>query len=303
MTATTAPGSFEERVPLLLWPAGAPGSTHLALTETITERSKDPSRQDRIVTGITQPTLTMFAPARPNGAALVIASGGAYQRQVLDKEGSEVAQLLAPEGVTVFLLRYRLPAEGHQQPSDVPLQDAQRAVRLVRSRAKQFGVDPGRIGILGFSAGGHLAASLAVGFAERVYAPRDAIDAASARPDYVILLYPVISMLGPLAHAESKQRLLGEHPSQALATARSPERHVTLSTPPTLLILTDDDTAVSPLNSIAFYDSLHRAGISVEMHVYPRGGHGFGIRGAQGQSVAEWPRVMARWLAALGVTK
>src|SRR5215471_15139802 len=158
-----------ELEPIPLWPDTAPGSGRLALNETITDRSSDSSRPDRIVTGITQPTLTLYAAQRPNGAALIVASGGGYVREVLDKEGSEVARWFAPRGITVFLLKYRLPGEGHDQRSDVPLEDAERAVRVVRSKASQFGIDPSRVGMMDFSAGGHVAASLAARFSDKVY--------------------------------------------------------------------------------------------------------------------------------------
>lgn len=298
-TAAVA-ASVTERDPILLWPDSAPGSGGLALMETITERSTDRSKPDRVVTGITQPSITPFLPPHPNGAALIVASGGGYVREVLDKEGSEVARWFAPRGVTVFLLKYRLPGEGHDQRSDVPLEDAERAVRIVRSKANQFGVDPSRIGVMGFSAGGHLAASLGARFADKVYEAVDEIDAQSDRPDYLVLLYPVISMEASLAHGTSRRALLGENPTAEAIVGYSPDKTVGPFAPPTLLILADDDQSVPPENSIRYYEALHRAGVPAELHIFFQGEHGFGIRAAQGMPVAAWPEIAWKWLAATG---
>jgi len=290
-----------EQDPIPLWPDTAPGSGRLALNETITDRSSDSSRPDRIVTGITQPTLTLYAAPHPNGAALIVASGGGYVREVLDKEGSEVARWFAPRGVSVFLLKYRLPGEGHDDGKDAPLQDAQRAVRLLRSKAPHLGIDPTRIGVMGFSAGGHLAASLGARFGDKVYETMDEIDSASARPDYLILLYPVISMENPMAHGSSRRALLGENPSPDLISAYSADKRVGPFAPPTLLILADDDQSVPPENSLLYYQALHRAGVPAELHIYQQGKHGFGLRGTAGLPVAEWPEVAWRWMAAVGM--
>ena len=292
-----------------LWPGAAPGSSALALTESVTERSKDPRQQDRFVTGLLRPRLLWIkaekvrAPApnpEPSGVALIIAPGGGYVREVLDKEGFETARWLAARGISSFVLLYRLPGEGHQQRADVPLQDAQRAVRLLRGRAREFGIDPRRIGVLGFSAGGHVAASVATRFDAKVYQPVDSLDALSARPDFSILLYAVVSLDPAIAHAGSRQALLGEAPSATEIRQYSAENNVTAATPPTLLILTDDDTSVVPANSLRYYEALHRLSVPVELHIYARGKHGFGIRGARGLPVAAWPDVAWSWLSASG---
>ncbi|HEY3592581.1 MAG TPA: alpha/beta hydrolase [Polyangiaceae bacterium] len=301
ITSDVSVSAVSERSAIPLWPGPAPGSARLNLKETITERSTDKSKPDRIVTGITQPTLTPFVPPRPNGSALIVASGGGYVREVLDKEGSEVARWFAPRGMTVFLFKYRLPGEGHEQGRDVPLQDAQRAVRMVRSQCSQFGVDPSRIGMMGFSAGGHVAASLGARFADKVYDPVDEIDGQSARPDFLILLYPVVSMEEGLAHGGSRRALLGDNPTAEQIAAYSPDKAVGPFAPPTLLILADDDQSVSPENSLRYYSALHRAGVSAEMHIYSQGKHGFGIRAARGMPVAEWPVVAWKWMAASGI--
>ncbi len=291
-----------DRQEILLWPATPPGSDGVKLEEKTQERSKDPANPDRAVTGVTKPSLTAFVPARPNGAALIVASGGGYERQVIDKEGMEVARAFVPRGVTVFLLKYRLPAEGHENGRDVPLQDAQRSVRLVRANAAKWGIDPARIGVMGFSAGGHLAAYVGARFMTKVYDPTDEIDRmTSPRPDYVILLYAVVSMDDGVTHAGSKRALIGPTPSKAAVAAYSADLHVGVQTPRTLLVLADDDTAVPPENSIRYYQALKRAGVPAEMHVFARGGHGFGIKKAAGLPVGDWPKLALDWMATGGL--
>ncbi|HEY4106346.1 MAG TPA: alpha/beta hydrolase, partial [Polyangiaceae bacterium] len=262
-----------------LWPGDAPGSAHVTVTETVEDRSTDPKKPDRAVHGIRVPTLTAFLPKQPNGASLIIAPGGGYVREVIDKEGSEVGAWFAERGVTVFVLKYRLPGEGHEHASWVPLQDAQRAVRVVRAQAASWQLDPARIGFLGFSAGGHVAASLGTEFARKVYEPLDASDALSARPDFLLLLYPVVSMQDPVAHQGSKHALLGAHPSAVDSALHSCDLHVQSTSPPTFLALADDDHSVLPENSLRFYQALKRAQVRAELHVYLHGGHGFALRG------------------------
>jgi acetyl esterase/lipase len=293
-------GVEPDAIEVPLWPGVAPGSQGLALKESITERSQDPQLRDRFVAGVRRPRLLVFRATKPNGTAVIIMPGGGYVREVLDKEGFESARWLAARGVSAFVLVYRLPGEGHAQRADVPLQDAQRAVRLVRGRAREFGLDAHRIGVLGFSAGGHVAASVATRFDAQVYAALDALDAGSARPDFSILLYPVISMDPSIAHGGSRQALLGETPSASDVAKYSLENAVTAATPPTLLILADDDAAVPPENSLRYYSALHRSGVPVDLHIYARGKHGFGIRLAQDLPVGNWPEVAWTWLSASG---
>jgi acetyl esterase/lipase len=291
------PGTTE----LSLWPGVAPGSQQLGLREGVTERSKDPEQRDRFVAGVLRPRLVVFRAAKPNGTGVIIAPGGSYVRTVLDKEGFETARWLAARGVSAFVLLYRLPGEGHAQRADVPLQDAQRAVRLVRGRARSFGLDAQRIGFLGFSAGGHVAASVATRFDAAVYAPVDGLDAGSARPDFSILLYPVISMEAGVGHGGSRQALLGDAPGAAMIARYSLEHAVTPGTPPTLLIATGDDAVVLPENSLRYYSALQRQGVPAELHVFARGQHGFGIRRARGLPVGNWPELARTWLTASGL--
>lgn len=285
---------------IALWPGVAPGSAAVTLKESITERSTDPQVHDRFIGGVTRPRLLVFRAAKPNGTGVIITPGGGYGRTVLDKEGFETARWLAARGVSAFVLIYRLPGEGHAQRADVPLQDAQRAVRLVRGRAGELGLDVQRVGFLGFSAGGHVAASAATRFDAKVYAPVDALDASSARPDFSILIYPVISMDASISHGGSRRALLGETPSATALATYSLENAVTAGTPPTLLILADDDSVVLPEHSLRYYSALHRNGVPAELHIFARGKHGFGIRGAQGLPIGNWPDVAWTWLGASG---
>jgi acetyl esterase/lipase len=295
--ARAEPGSSAE---IALWPGVAPGSEGLALEEQITERSQDPAVPDRIRTAISRPRLIQFRARRASGVGVIIAPGGGYVREVLDKEGFETARWLAARGVDAFVLVYRLPSEGHQRAADVPLQDAQRAVRLLRGSAKALGLDARRIGFLGFSAGGHLAASVSTRFDAKVYAPVDALDRESARPDFSILLYPVIDMEAAAAHAGSRRALLGEAPSPAAIASYSAQNGVTAATPPTLLVLASDDAAVLPANSLRYYEALQRNGVAAELHIFAQGKHGFGIRGAKGLPAGNWPELAWGWLRASG---
>ncbi|HSD38292.1 MAG TPA: alpha/beta hydrolase [Rhodocyclaceae bacterium] len=283
-----------------LWPGAAPGSAALSFDEVLEERSPDTSAFfDRAITRVLRPRLAVFHPERPNGAAVLLAPGGGYQRVVWDKEGVDVARWLMGLGVTVCVLVYRLPAEGHENGRDVPLQDAQRAMRLVRQHAAEWGVDAERVGAMGFSAGGHVISSLATGFERAVYAQVDAADALSARPDFVVLGYPVISMDMGIAHAGSRQNLLGGDPDAApdAATLKafSSDECVSAATPETFILLPDDDAAVPPENSIRYYLALRRAGVKAELHVFRDGGHGFGIRLATGP-VSVWTTLCENWL-------
>ncbi len=280
-----------------LWPGTAPGSAKLTITEKITERSTDPAKHDRIYTQIVQPTLEIYRPASPNGAAVIVAPGGGYERVVIDKEGRDTAAWLNSVGVTAFVLKYRLPDEGHEHGRDVPLQDAQRAVRVVRAHAAAWGLDAARVGFLGYSAGGHLAASVAF-FADRiVYAPVDAADALSARPDFVILGYAAAGNKGP-----RPATLDGLTPRQQLMWEYRIEATPGVTYPPAFLLQADDDPAVNPLDAVAIYAALKQAGTPAELHLFRRGGHGFGIRDAQGP-IARWPALCADWLKEIGVLR
>jgi acetyl esterase/lipase len=286
-----------------LWPGMAPGSEASPARPTIVERSPTPFRPDRALTGVLTPSLTVVLPERPNGVAVIVAPGGSYSRIVLDKEGYEVAKWLCPLGVTVFLLTYRLPAEGHQNGADVPVQDGQRAVRMVRAHAAQWGLDPGRIGFLGFSAAGHLGASLVANFDRPLVPAVDHIGRTSARPDFAVLAYPVVSMEAEIAHMDSRANLIGAAPSAELVVRHSPDRHVSSSAPPVFIVAADDDAVVPAENSVRLYLAMKRAGVAAELHVFKDGGHGFSLEHAGCLPVAGWPRLCEAWMARIGVSK
>jgi acetyl esterase/lipase len=283
-------------VEIPLWPQAAPGSENLALSEAWEERSSDvASFHDRAITSIAQPRLAVFRPARPNGLAMLVVPGGGYQRVVWDKEGVDVAAWLNAMGITVCVLIYRLPHEGHNAGFQVPLQDAQRAMRVIRRHAAAWGVDAERVGAMGFSAGGHVVASLSTAFDRKVYDAQDEDDTLSARPDFSVLVYPVVSMDAVIAHAGSRDRLLGSSPDASLLKAYSCEECVSAETPESFIVLPDDDAAVPPENGVRYYLALRHAGVKAELHVFRNGGHGFGIRLASGP-VAAWTSLCESWL-------
>jgi len=292
-TPALAQGSNPSEV-MKLWPGRPPGAPAVLPITKITDRAATSGFQDRYATDIGEPLMTVFRPARPNGAAALIAPGGGYIRVVIDKEGFEIARRLAEAGVTCFVLRYRLPKEGWANPSDVPLQDAQRAVRLIR--AGGFA----RVLVLGCSAGGHVAASLATGHARQVYAPVDAADRQPARPDLSMLLYPVIDMARPFAHAGSREALLGPSPTSDAEAKYSLQGQVTADTPPTFLVHAADDASVPVENALAYLAALRAAKVPAEAHLFEEGGHGFGIRLAQGKPCAAWPDLLVSWLGRRG---
>ncbi|HWA24817.1 MAG TPA: alpha/beta hydrolase [Lacunisphaera sp.] len=280
-----------------LWPGAAPGSEKLTITEQITERSADPAKPDRIYTQIVTPSLAVRRPEKPNGVAVIVAPGGGYQRIVIDKEGPDTSAWLNRLGVTVFVLKYRLPGEGHEHGKDVALQDAQRAMRVIRAHAAEWGLDASRVGFCGYSAGGHLAASLEFFFDRRIYAPVDAADQLSARPDFSILGYAAAG-----ARGTRPASLDGLTPRQQLDWDYKIEAQPGVTPPPTFILQADDDPTVNPQNAAVIYLALKQSGTPTEMHVFKRGGHGFGIRDAKGP-VAHWPDLCAGWMNEIGVLK
>jgi len=295
------PGPRDPRETIDLWPNGAPGMPAVPPVETVDERSKDPQLADRAVHGITRPRLVVFRPDRPNGTAVLLFPGGGYRWVVVDKEGYEMGRWLAARGFTAFVLFYRLPGERWGAGPDVALSDAQRAMRILRSRAGHYGIRPDRVVAMGFSAGGHLCGDLATRFDAPTYAAVDAADRLSARPDGAALLYAVQSMTLPVAHAGSRMQLLGEHAGPALERAHTPARNVTARTPPCFLLHAEDDPSVPVENTLEMRAALRAAGVLAETHLFPEGGHGFGLRLAAGKPVATWPDLFRRWAEARGL--
>jgi len=285
---------------IVIWgDAHAPGSELVAdrLREVVTERSATPHIiRDRMVVGITRPRLLVFRPQRPNGTAMLMLPGGGYQRVVIDKEGIESAERFNEAGVTVFILLYRLPHEGHENGADVPLQDAQRSLRLIRSLANDYQLDPDRVGVIGFSAGGHLAGSISTRFDADVYALRDAADAISARPAFSVLAYPVARMSGPAVHEGSRDRLIGAAPEAETVAIYDIAEAARPDAPPIFLFHAADDEAVPVANALDVFAANRAAGVEAELHVFSEGGHGFGIRFAEGLPIEVWPDLVLAWL-------
>ncbi|WP_375270724.1 alpha/beta hydrolase [Sphingomonas sp.] len=278
---------------LALWPNDPPGAPSQLPKAKIADQSKRAGFTDRWVSGIARPSLMVRRAAAPNGTAVLLVPGGGYGFLAIDNEGEEQARWLNAIGVTCFILSCRLPGEGWSDRARVPLQDAQRAMRVIRSRASSYGVDAARVAVLGFSAGGHLAGSLATRFAEQSYARVDAADQLSARPDMAGLVYPVVSMAAPFTHAGSRDNLLGTDADQASRRRASVELHVAETTPPMFLAHASDDDLVPIANSLALYRAMldqHRA---VEFHGFDQGGHGFGTRLPKTVPASAWPTLFA----------
>lgn len=283
------PPAWDAAEEWILWPAGAPGLANYA---PLPDRAGWPGS---FLKSTTAPSLRLWRPVTPNGRAVLVIPGGGYRFVSIANEGVEIAEKFAAAGYVVAVLNYRLPGEGWADRADTPLQDAQRAIRLLRRKASELGVQTDQIAIMGFSAGGHLAASLATAYQERIYEPVDSADDEQARPDAAILIYPVLSMKPPLAHAGSRDLLLGPGPPESLVHQRSPVEHVDDMTPPTFLVHAMDDATVSPDNALAWFAAARLAGRPVEAHYFQEGGHGFGL-GVPGSSSALWADLSLAWL-------
>jgi acetyl esterase/lipase len=247
---------------------------------------------------VSHPKLQVFLPAagKATGAAVVVCPGGGYLHLAFTHEGTDVAKMLNDMGIAAFVLKYRLPNDETMVDKSIgPLQDAQRAIQLVRQRAGEWGVDPAKVGIMGFSAGGHLASTAGTHFDQAVIGNPGNI---SLRPDFMILLYPVISFEDSIAHRGSRDNLIGLNPDAALVRKYSNELQVTAQTPPTFLVHAGDDKVVPIATSLHFYEALQANGVPAEMHVYPKGGHGFGMNNPT--TADRWTDRLKNWLVAGG---
>lgn len=297
LDAAVAPdGPPREIIPL--WPRRPPGAPRALPVEVVLERSTPPALRDRAVTHTSRPILIAFRPAQPNGAAVLLCPGGGYQRVVLDKEGYESAEIFNAAGVTVFILVYRLPEDQWAAGPDASLQDAQRAIRIIRARAVEYSLDPQRVGVLGFSAGGHVAGSLALRFDRETYARVDAVDDQPTKPNFSMLLYPVVTMTPPSGQASSGNALIGANPSDELRRAYSLEYAARPDAPPTFILTAADDDTIPMENSLLLYDALRAAQVPTELHMFETGGHGFGIRFTVGKPTAVWPELAMAWMRA-----
>lgn len=270
-----------------LWPNSPPGGGGPSGSSQVSAKGA--------VTNIAVPGLEVFVPDRPNGAAMIIAGGGGYKRIEEGKESYPAARWLAARGIYAFVLSYRLPIEGWAAGPLAPLQDVQRAFRLVRARAPEWQIDPHRIGALGFSAGGHLMGLAAARSAFTSYEGMDEIDRQSARPDVAALIYPVITLAAPYDRTSTRRSLVGRHPADEATREWSVESHVSKDCPPIFLTQADDDRISNPANSRIMREACEKAGVDVEFHPVASGGHGFGM-GKAGTPTEAWPNWYEAWL-------
>jgi acetyl esterase/lipase len=271
--------SVEQPRKLLLWEHGAPGA--------LGTNDSD------------QPSIEYFPPWEKNesGTCVIVLPGGSYGFLASNHEGRQAANYFNALGIAAFVLTYRLGPRYHHP---IELGDAQRAIRLVRSRAVEFNVRTDRIGIMGFSAGGHLASTAGTHFDAGRADASDSIDRASSRPDFLILAYPVITMKAPFAHEGSRKNLLGDNPDSKLVELLSNELQVTPQTPPTFIFTTSNDDVVPVENSVMFYSALHKAGVPAELHIFAEGPHGVGLD-LSDPALGEWPKLLSNWLASRGL--
>lgn len=276
-----------------LWPDGIPNSRESDQTEIIDQDDYTWIEQ------VNEPTLEVFLPPKriATGQGVVICPGGGYRGVAYDIEGTEIAKFLNTKGIAGFVLKYRMPgAESVVVRNEAPLQDAKRALRTVRANAEQWNLSEDKIGVMGFSAGGHLASTLGTHYDhEDTFEPLDHIDSLNARPDFMILVYPVITMKDSYTHQGSKNNLLGENPDEKMIEYYSNETQITPKTPPTFLVHASDDEGVPVENSLMFYQALKENGVSAEMHIYPEGGHGFNLGLGRGH-LEDWTDRLYDWL-------
>jgi acetyl esterase/lipase len=298
-TLQTAFAAEPTEIPL--WEDVPPGSENVGTIEEFAQERASPERPDRRVSGVTVPTITVYRPdpSLNTGVAIVICPGGGYAGLAIDKEGHDIARFLQDNGITAIVLKYRLPRPaGFVFKHDVPWLDASRAVRLTRHYATDWGIDPDRIGILGFSAGGHLASTVATRFDDGSDAA-GSVDHQSSRPDFQALIYPVISFMEEFTHSGSRDRLLGKDPDAEMLTKYSAELQVTEQTPPAFLVSTYDDH-VKAEHVLRYWEALRAVDVPAEMHIYEVGGHGYGIR-PTGRPISTWHVRFIEWLRQRGL--
>jgi len=288
------PGDSEEFIGL--WPGTPPGGEGIKLDLKVADTVEPDGFHVRAISQIQTPGFFVYRPVKPTGLGLLIIPGGGYAAEGGDRGGREIAQYFAARGIISFVLRYRLPGEGWKNREIVPLQDAQRAVRLIR--AGEYGVS--RLGVIGFSAGGHLSTTLALRSAMPVYTRVSPADGLDARPVIAAHMYPVVTM-GAGAHPGSLEKLLGPNPSPQAVDSWSLEKHVTRDAVPSFICLATDDTVVPPQpNGIALFRAMQEAKVASELQVFETGGHGFSLHWTQGKPNAAWPQLFLNWAATHG---
>lgn len=288
---------------IYLWEKGSSPVpfSHDRLEEIVEERSSDPMvRQDRSIRNVRYPSLFPMIASKPLPLAILVIPGGGYERVVIDKEGFEIGSWLNSVGITAFVLKYRLPEAPHGQDHGIPLQDAQRAMTLIREQGASWGWPGGKLAVMGFSAGGHLAAELCTRWDAQVPAGlAPYIEGENCRPDLGLLMYPVVSMQAGVTHQGSRSRLLGTQPSPELVELHSAELQVRQDMPPLFVVHALDDGAVPVTNTLRLCEVCSKRGIPVEAHIFPDGGHGFGLREKSG-TIASWPDLAVHWLTIQG---
>lgn len=275
-----------------LWPNGAPGNNECPQPEE--------TFNGKMVRFVSEPTLTIYLPEKEKntGVSIVICPGGGYGIEAMDHEGYQYAEFLQKRGIAGIVLKYRLPYGHHE----IPLADVQHAIRTVRYNGSEWGIAPDKIGISGFSAGGHLASTAATHFDKGKTDSADPVEKVSCRPDFAALVYPVITFNEQWGHMGSRENLMGKNHDLKLIRYFSNELQVTAETPPTFLVLADDDKSVPPRNSIEFYSALKEKGIPAELHIFSEGGHGFGMN-KMGKPHDQWPQLLLDWLKAGKILK
>lgn len=288
---------FSQTLTIKLWPDGIPGSiTNPSYVEKITTADGRITRCEKVVT----PDLTVFLPAqdKANGSAVLICPGGGYSALAFDHEGNAIAKWLNDNGIAGIILKYRLPSDQIMKDKSIgPLQDAQEAMRVIRRNANDWKIDPKKVGVIGFSAGGHLASTLSTHYAEKVYEVKDN---SSARPDFSLLIYPVVSFDTAITHRGSRNNLIGIKPDAEQVERFSNELQITAETPPAFLVHSADDKAVPVMNSIGYFKGLKKNNIPVELHVFQKGGHGYGLAPDRGTE-SSWPDLCIKWMKQIGI--
>jgi acetyl esterase/lipase len=289
--ATPFAGKYQE---LPLWgDTPAPGTKDIQLEEQWDDFNKNPNNPDYSVANISRPSLTVFPPANPNGSAMVVIPGGGYRKNVFDKEGVDIAHWLNSLGITAFVLKYRLPVEWPDGGRHMAFQDGQRAMRLIRAQANTWKLDKDRIGVMGFSAGGHLAASLGSLWEKQSYSPIDKTDKESARPDAMIIVYGVVD-----ANINSVATTTNE--AAAAFKEYKPIKSLSKNSSPAFIVTANDDSVVNPAQSARFYLAMQEQGVVSELHIFRDGGHGFAIRKTNNLPVADWTRLCEAWMMEQG---
>jgi acetyl esterase/lipase len=282
------PAMAEEREEIPLWPGKPPGRGGVTGPEKLGEAGAGFGA----LSNISVPRMRVYRPAKANGAAVIVCGGGGYFRIQLWKESTPIARWLQERGFTVFELLYRLPNDGWD--ASAPFMDAQRAMRIVRTRAAEFGIDPKQIGIMGFSAGGHLAGFTALQPQRQLYAGVDKYEKASARPDFSVLLFPVVSLRKPYNTTRTRREIVGETPTAEAESAWSLDTYASAGAPPTIIFASADDKTAPPGHGIMLFEKLNAAGASAELHLFRDGGHGWGL-GRPDQVLSQWPAMFVKW--------